>query len=768
MNTAKRVSSISVRGAAHGVLRDVDLELSHDRLICFTGPCGSGARTMAVDVLYAESRRRYMLALSPLERSNVGGLSRVLVEGISGLPPAIYCGPGNREPGSLAEFLELDRPLSRLWHQLGQYNCPDCDGRCRSFTDEEAAEAVTAELPGERCLILAPMEKPRQVEMGAVLDEIRRAGFLRVRQNGQTIRLEDGVSLNPDADFEIVIDRVVPGPETRNRLIEGVRNARRIAAGRTLFIGADSARQLRADRSLSCAECGRAYPAVTPEQLAVGRIRGPLAAGVSLRGLAAGQLGAITVRQLGDFCAELDVDPNLLGGITSTVGHAIGLSLGHVRLAAGLESLSTGEYQRLLIARCLSSGLSGLLYIFSSPSAGFMARHMNLLVDGLRELVGLGNTVIVVDHSLPLLSQADQVVSFTEGTIEATTSTGATVGKVARVRKAILEPPEDYLQISIAKHPVLQPATARIPLHRFVAVTGFSGAGKTRLLQDVIVAGLGAAGGSGARGGRSGADAAEESRCDLVGGSRIRRVVDLTAPWRLWKTPKSTWTLAAELDVFKELAQLLAETPAARSRNYPAEWFLLDVPGGRCATCEGTGRLTYDLEFLEDLSLNCSACEGKRYQEEILEVGYRGFNVSDILDMTVANAVEVFARESALRNKLGAAELSGLGDCALGTSLRELEPDQYLWLCLATALVRVASTDVLLLDEPAAGSHPRDVTVLLGILDRMVSKGATVVVSGQSTWLLETADWQLHLGENEQTRRGEITYSGPPRAFVES
>ena len=762
MTTASRTSSISVRAASHGPLRDVDMELPLGRLICFTGPCGSGARTMALDVLYAESRRRYMLALSPLERANVGGLSRVLVDEIDGLPPAIYFGQGNREPGCLAEFLELDGPLSRLWHQHGQYSCPDCGGRCRSFTDEEAADAVTSELAGERCLILAPMEKPREVEMRALVDEIRRAGFLRVRQNGETIRLEDGLSLDPDADFEVVIDRVVPGPATRNRLIEGVRNARKIAAGRTLFFAADSHTRLAANRSLSCDTCGRAYAAVTPEQLALGRSHGPLAGGVMVLGMAARVLGSVTVGELGDFCARLDVDASLLGGINRTVGHAAALSLGHLRLAAGLETLSTGEYQRLLVARCLTSGLSGLLYVFCAPTTG-MAQEVALLADGLEQIVGLGNTVIAIDHTESLLSRADQVHAFDTGVIEPSTATAASAGSFAELRKAIPDPPEDFLQIAIVNHPVLEPNTTRIPLHRFVAVTGFSGAGKTRLLQDVIAPGMGTAGGGG---GRQGNGDRGESACTLVGGSRIRRVVDLTAPWCGSETSRSVRTLAAELDAFKPLAQLLAATPAARNRNYPAEWFSLDTPGGRCAACEGRGTLNYDLEFLEDLSLKCSTCDGKRYQEEVLEITYRGFNVSDMLDLTVSQAHEAYSREPALRSKFAAAEISGLGDCILGTTLRELEPDQYLWLSLATALVRVAPTDLLLLDEPAAGSHPRDVAVLIGVLGRMVSKGATVVVAGQSPWLVEVSDWHLQLGGNDLKGGGEITYSGPPRGSI--
>ena len=756
--------AITVRGAVRGTLRETDIDVPLGTLVCFVGRCGSGARTMAFDVLYAESRRRYMLALSPSERSHAGGVARVSADEISGLPPAIQLGRVNREPGSMAEFLELDGPMGRLWHQRGDYRCPECAGRCRSYTDEEAAEAVVAQMAGFRCLILAPMEWPRQLDAEALLGEIRRAGFLRVRQNGELIRLEKGVTLSPKDDFEVVVDRLVPGPESRNRVIEGVRNARKVAGGRSLIEGAEGEARLVANRSLSCQECGRSYPVVTPEQLAVGRQRGGIAARVSIDGLAASQLGAATVAELGQFCSRLDVEADLVGGIVRTVECATRLRLEYLPLATDVESLSTGEHGRLLVARCLTSGLSGMLYVFDAPTAGLTGDELDAQVEGIQQLVAMGNTVICVDHSQRLLGRSDRIYSFDRGGVEPVgapiVQSTASTPDVERgpdhraPDRDMHHDPDDYLEIHITSHPVIEPARTRIPLHRLVAVTGRSGSGKSLLLREVIAPFIG----SGNRGPNR---SSGEIRCRLVGASRIRRVVDLGGLGEGPDGRRSPRTLAAELETSKAMAKLLAETPAARSRSYPPEWFLLEVPGGRCATCEGRGTLSYDLEFLEDLSLTCSACEGKRYQREVLEITYRGYNASDILDLPVRQAVELFSRESGLRSKFAAAEVCGLGECALGTGSTELEPDQYLWARLSTVMVGAAATDLLLLDEPAAGSHPLDVELLVDILQRLVRKGVTVVVSGQCAWL-PAADWELRMDRSEVSVGGAITYSGPP------
>ena len=745
---------IAVRGATHGPLHGVDLHLPLTELICFTGPCGSGVRTMAYDVLYAESRRRYMLALSPLERSGAGGgVARVAVDRIDGLPPAIYFGAGERESGSLAQFLELDAILGRLWHELGEYRCPECGGVCRRFTDEEAADAVLAGFSGTRCLILAPMAWPTMVDADAFLGEMRRAGFLRVRQAGKVIRLDDGAALDPDVGFEVVVDRMTPELQTRGRLIEGIRNARKVAAGRTTFAVVDQDRLLVANRSLTCVDCGRVCQVATPEQLAVGRSQDSVAGRVSVAGLTASVLAMTTLAELGRFCAGLDPENVVLDGVARIVQIAADLRLDDLVLGRGLETLSTGEYGRLQLVRCLASGLSGMLYIFDPPTAGLSNIDAEVQVTGLERLVDLGNTVIAVDHAAPVLRRAGRIVTFAEG--RGSTADGIDPDAVARLaveRQRVEAAPEDYLSLTIRSHPVLAPGSTRIPLRRLVALTGTSGAGKTRLLQDVIAPFLGSS--------KRSAQRVGDSTCSLIGATRIRRVWDLTrhggsAGGRLQAT------LAAELGIASGVAELLAATPAARNRNYPPDWFSVEGPGGRCATCEGTGRLRYDMEFLEDLSLTCSACEGRRFRQEVLEVTYRGYSARDMLEITVEQAAETFAREAKLRANIVAAEASGLGQCALGTMLSELEPGQRLRLDLAAVLVRVGAADLVLIDEPAGGAHPDDVETLVGVFDRLVQERATVVVAGQYSWLPDVADWELRLGGDA----GEaFAYSGPVRA----
>ncbi|MBT4497307.1 MAG: hypothetical protein HOC74_06275 [Gemmatimonadetes bacterium] len=412
-----------MRGASERPLQSVDLDLPLESLICFVGRSGSGNRTMAVEVLYAESRRRYMLALSPVEREGLGGIGRVDVESISGLPPAIYL-DGREIPfrGTVAGFLQVDGLLGQFLHRFGEIGCPHCGGTCRAYTPEEGAARGLAELGGERCLLLAPLELEDENATPGVLRELRQAGFLRVRLGGEIQRL-DGAGFQQSVPekgqvMEVVVDRLRPEEGSRMRLIEGLRNARGIARGLSVLEEVETGRRLIVNQQLTCDQCARTYEDLSPDDLlTAGRDRHPLSRHVSLKGRSLADIQAQSIRQTIEF---LD-DFTGIEGIPALLRHplkaAMDMEVGHLPLGRRMGMVSTGEGQRLALANFLSSGLVGVLYIFEGLGAGMGAKDGEIWLAGLRRLVDQGNTVLVLDHDAVLLGGADQVLCFEAGEV---------------------------------------------------------------------------------------------------------------------------------------------------------------------------------------------------------------------------------------------------------------------------------------------------------------------------------------------------------------
>jgi len=741
---AEEKRNISVRGASERPLQSVDLDLPLESLICFVGRSGSGNRTMAVEVLYAESRRRYMLALSPVEREGLGGIGRVDVESISGLPPAIYL-DGREIPfrGTVAGFLQVDGLLGQFLHRFGEIGCPHCGGTCRAYTPEEGAARGLAELGGERCLLLAPLELEDENATPGVLRELRQAGFLRVRLGGEIQRL-DGAGFQQSVPekgqvMEVVVDRLRPEEGSRMRLIEGLRNARGIARGLSVLEEVETGRRLIVNQQLTCDQCARTYEDLSPDDLlTAGRDRHPLSRHVSLKGRSLADIQAQSIRQTIEF---LD-DFTEIEGIPALLRHplkaAMDMEVGHLPLGRRMGMVSTGEGQRLALANFLSSGLVGVLYIFEGLGAGMGAKDGEIWLAGLRRLVDQGNTVLVLDHDAVLLGGADQVLCFEAGEVGKEKRMPYTKGGIAEgVRGGGKS--HGYVRLKgrgVAGFPRLD---LEMPLGEIICISGNSGAGKSEFLHLV---------GRGMRGkGERGLEV------EFHGHRGIQRVVEMEG-----QTGGSGRILLDRLGLSEYLAKLYAEVPAAVKRGFPPEWFRLDSPGGRCPVCEGKGVLHFDMQFLEDISLVCPGCEGCRYRDEILAVTIRGLHMGDLLDMDIERAGQQFARDRRMMPRLEAAKLCGLGSRLLGEPIARLERGEWVRLLLACELSRGKERDLVLLDRPAGGEHPQDVDALVAGLGRLAEKGSTVLVVENHPALLEVAGYVIEIGcrEGNEGRKIEV------------
>ena len=701
-------ATLCVRGARAGGLANVDMNLPLGRVICFTGRSSSGRRAMALDILYAESRRRYMQALSPAERESVSGTARADVDEISGLPPAIYLGEPRRGR-TVGDYLQLDGLLAQIMLEEGQMHCLECGGRCRSYAADEVEREVARVHPDTRCLVLAPLA----LRSAGMWQQLVQAGFTRIAIDGQIQRLEgDGPALpSSESEVHVVVDRLVPDPNASVRFLEAVRVSRSISSGQTVVWADGTSEMMHLNQQPTCGECGRQYEPLAATDFGAGQ---PLAGQVTLHDRTMDELMDAPLGSLRDWLAI----GQGYAKVESALAEASGLGLGHLPLSRQLESLAAGEWQRLQLAACLSSGLTGILYILEGLGSQLSGGMLDAVAAGLHRLVAGGNTALLLDHTPELVAVADEVWAFAGGQVQVGEATAIKRDRVDEKRAA----EQAKLALAIRGSGAVGPLAIELPHGVLTCVCGPSGSGKTRLLHEVLLPLLK---------GRSGEYAA-------AGMPRNSRVVTIEAP-------SGKATLLEGLGLFERVADLYAAAPAATARGWGRDAFLLDRPGGRCPSCEGRGQCYFDLEFLEDIALVCAACEGRRYRDETCEVTLRGASIADVLGMTLEQACTHFARHDPIRSRTEAAVGCGLGYLLLGQEVQGLERGEWVRLRLALESTRVSQRTWVLIDDPASGDHPEDVCAMVAALRGLVDRGGTVVVADQHPTVRAAADWVVDL-----------------------
>ena len=701
-------ATLCVRGARAGGLANVDMDLPLGRVICFTGRSSSGRRAMALDILYAESRRRYMQALSPAEREGVSGTARADVDEVSGLPPAIYLG-APRRGRTVGDYLQLDGILAQIMLEDGQMHCPECDGRCRSYAADEVEREVARVHPDTRCLVLAPLA----LRSAGMWQQLVQAGFTRIAIDGQIQRLQgDGPALpSGESEVHVVVDRLVPDPKASVRFLEAVRVSRSISSGQTVVWVDGTSEMMHLNQQPTCGECGRQYEPLAAVDFGAGQ---PLAGQVTLHGRTMDELMDAPLGSLRDWLEIGQGHAN----VESALAEASGLGLGHLPLSRQLESLAAGEWQRLQLASCLSGGLTGILYILEGLGSQLSGGMLDAVAAGLRRLVAGGNTALLLDHTPELVAAADEVWAFAGGQVQVGEATAIKRDRVDEKRAA----EQAKLALAIRGSGAVGPLAIELPHGKLTCVCGPSGSGKTRLLHEVLLPLLK---------GRS-------VEYVAAGMPRNSRVVTIEAP-------SGKATLLEGLGLFERVADLYAAAPTATARGWGRDAFLLDRPGGRCPSCEGRGQCYFDLEFLEDIALVCATCEGRRYRDETCEVTLRGASIADVLGMTLEQACTHFARHDPIRSRIEAAVGCGLGYLLLGQEVQGLERGEWLRLRLALESTRVSQRTWVLIDDPASGDHPEDVHAMVAALRGLVDRGGTVVVAEQHPTVKAAADWVVDL-----------------------
>ncbi|MBK9290320.1 MAG: excinuclease ABC subunit UvrA [Bacteroidetes bacterium] len=511
---------------------------------------------------------------------------------------------------------------------------------------------------------------------------------------------------------------------------------------------------------------------------------------VKVAGKSLPELVLMPLDQLYDFFQTIELDPTdrniadrLLKEIISRLRFLLDVGLGYLTLNRLSNSLSGGESQRINLATSLGSSLVGSTYILDEPSIGLHPRDTHRLIGVLKRLRDIGNTVIVVEHDEDIIKAADHVIDIgplagrlggelvAEGNYaQILNNDNSLTGKYLSGKLQISLPSvrrrwNNYIEVVGASENNLKNIDVKFPLNVMTVVTGVSGSGKSSLVRGILYPALRKlTGGQAERTGSFGELRGELDRIEAV------EMIDQNPIGRSSRSNPATYVKA-----FDEIRQLLAETKTARMRNYKPGFFSFNVPGGRCDACEGEGTVKIEMQFMADVFLQCEVCHGKRFKDEVLDIRFHGANISDMLDMTIDEAIDFFASHEKshaackrINQKLMPLKNVGLGYLKLGQSSNTLSGGEAQRIKLAFFLTKgeAEKPTLFIFDEPTTGLHFHDIHKLLGALNALVENGHSLVVIEHNPEIIKSADWVIDLGPEGGTEGGSIVFEGTPEALV--
>jgi excinuclease ABC subunit A len=498
---------------------------------------------------------------------------------------------------------------------------------------------------------------------------------------------------------------------------------------------------------------------------------------VRLAGKAITEVCSMTVSQARQFMDTLELSPEqaaiadkILEEIRQRLLFLDEVGLDYLTLDRLASTLSGGEAQRIQLATSLGSHLVGALYVLDEPSIGLHPRDTHRLIEILKQMRDLGNTILVVEHDPDMMAAADYMLDLGPGA-------GEHGGSLlfAGPRSELLQSPESltaryltgelripvpplrhkpsgrFLRIYGARAHNLQNIDLMIPLHMLVAVTGVSGSGKSTLVHEVIYKAMGAkrAGGT------------FQELCDRIEGDQALHSVVLVDQSPIGRTPRSN--PSTYLKAFDAIREVFAATPEAKKRGFSAGHFSFNIPGGRCEACQGEGTVTVEMQFLADVELICEECRGTRFKSSVLEVRYREKNVHEVLQLTVREALVFFAGIIKITSKLRILDEVGLGYLRLGQSATTLSGGEAQRLKLAAHLTGQANEGVLyIFDEPTTGLHFDDIQKLLTAFRKLIDGGASIIVIEHNLDIIKSADWLIDLGPEGGAQGGRVVATGTP------
>lgn len=807
---------IIIKGAREHNLRNIDLTIPREKITVITGPSGSGKSSLAIDTIYAEGQRRYVESLSVYARQFLEQLQKPEVDLIEGLSPSIAIEQKTvtKSPRStLGTITEIYDYMRVLYTRIGKPYCHQCGSLITTQESQNIIASVMSFPPGTRMQIFAPIVRDRKGEYKKELYEMLRDGFIRARIDGRMVDLTQDIKLKKQQrhTIEILMDRLIIKPGAERQIKNAIDSA--LGYADTVIINLlDENRDIPFSRAMACSNCGISYPEINPRFFSFNSKHGacPRCNGLGFEGIeddtteiidnkicrlcnglrlrkealsikiqgvniaafakmsVSNAIPFINTMQLSD--REKIIGLRVLKEVSDRLSFLDKVGLGYLTLDRLSLTLSGGEAQRIRLATQMGSSLTGVLYVLDEPSIGLHPRDCTRLLESLSSIRDAGNTVIVVEHDEETIRWADHIVDMGPGAglrggwIVAEGSPGeiennknSLTGRYLKGELSIPVPdkrrqPKGFIKIIGASEFNLKNIDVKIPLGVFTCVTGVSGSGKSTLVLEILYKAL-------AKKLYEGNIAPGRCR-EIIGLDNVDRVICVDQS-PLGRTPRSN--PATYTGIFTYIRDLFAQLQDSRVRGYAASRFSFNVSGGRCESCHGGGTLKVAMHFLPDVYIPCNVCKGKRYNKETLEIRYKGKNISEVLEMTVSEAIQFFAAISLIRQKLEVFEDVGLGYIQLGQSAITLSGGEAQRVRLSKELGKKSTGNTLyLLDEPTTGLHFVDIQKLLEVINSLIDLGNSVVVIEHNSDVVKSADHIIDLGPEGGEKGGMVVAFGTP------
>ncbi len=808
------VDHIKVRGARVHNLKNIDVDIPLNRIVAVSGVSGSGKSSLALGVLYAEGSRRYLEALSTYTRRRMTQAAKAVVDEVLYVPAALALHQRPGVPGIRSTFgtgTELLNSLRLMFSRLAHHRCPN--GHYL-----EPALAVAAEQP-LHCPVCgaefyAPSAEQLAFNSQGACPKCDGTGLVRTVDRAtlvpdESLSIDDGavapwntlmwslmtdvcraMGVRTDVPFSELTEKerdiVFNGPAVKKHIFYKAKNSETAGELDFTYYNAvytvenalakvkDESGMKRVERFLKqeiCPECGGSRLSSAA--------RAPLVRGISLDQACRMTLSELSVWVRG-VPASLPAPmrtmaENICESFHDAARRLLDLGLGYLTLDRASATLSTGERQRMQLARAVRNRTTGVLYVLDEPSIGLHPVNIAGLTGVMHDLIADGNSVILVDHDTQVLAEADWMIEMgpKAGAEGGRVLAEGTIAEIARNPQSLIGPflsggskaplrprtpeaelfREGRIHLSTGAIHTVQPLEADIPKGRLTVVTGVSGSGKTTLILESLIPALEA----------KIADRRLPAHVRAVNAEGIRQVKLIDA------TPigiNVRSTVATYANVHDELRKIFAKTPDAKARGFKPGDFSYNTGKLRCPTCDGTGEISLDVQFLPDVEIPCPDCRGSRYAKEAdtvrLPVADGSVSLPELMDMDVNSALKVCGNLKLVHQRLNTLKELGLGYLTLGEETPRLSGGEAQRLKLSSEMGRGQSDTVFVFDEPTIGLHPLDVRTLLGVFQKLIGSGATVLVIEHDLDVIRSADFIIDMGPGGGTEGGRIVAAGTP------
>lgn len=806
-------NAIHVKGARENNLKKLSVSIPKNKLIVFTGPSGSGKSTLAMDTLFNECQRQY------LESMGMQGINKPKVDSISGLSPAISINQQvtNRNPRStVGTITDMYTSLRMIYEKLGRREClhcryvicpqnyseevekesnsykefiycPNCDQRMEKLTrthfsyNTTEGACSTCNGLGETVEIHeASVFHPHlTIEDGAVdLWKGRYgeylAGVVKTALIYYGVPIEDGVPLEDFNTKQKAILYYGVDSEQVKALFPDIKPPKTVDKGKFEGVLTGMWRRFN-EKSGSSAEAEEYfYSQVCPD--CSGDRLNEVSRNVTVENMTIPELVNRSLEDMRQWVSQLEQtlkkDQYILveafvQDLQTKLLRINKIGLGYLTLDRQVITLSGGEAQRLRLSALLDSALTGVLYIMDEPTMGLHPKDTLGLVNILKNLRDLGNTILVIEHDIDVMKEADYIIDIGpkagklggtvvgQGTLEElinqeTSVTGKFLLETIEMKQVYRKGSDQVITVHKATINNLKGITVQFPIGCLTAVTGVSGSGKSSLVFEALA---------------KGNDKIHNGFDSIEGLENFDQMV-IVGQSPLSRMKRSN--IATYVDVFSPIRNLFASLKEAKDRKLTAKHFSFNTAGGRCENCQGLGYVTTNMLFFPEMEVVCPVCHGNRFKEDILLVKYHGYSINDILESSVQEALDIFKEEKKMMKIFGLLVEIGLGYLKIGQSLTTLSGGEGQRLKLAKELIKQGNKcSLYLLDEPTTGLHPNDVIQLLTLLNRLVDAGNTVIMVEHNSQMIRASDWVIDLGSGGGEAGGEIIAEGTPKEIKE-